>query len=849
MIFKKAIPRFDFKQQVFIYLLSAILFFCFGFIFQRYGLMGNFIIPYFKKETKKIKNQFTPYSGRIIKIDIPFKDKKKIDKERNQALEIGIMQNFNYVNCNLSFENKNYPASIRLKGDMVDHLQGEKWSFRVKLKNDNAILGLKRFSLQHPSRRGYLKEWFFQTVLKRENLINLRYLFVKIILNGEDLGIYALEEHFDQILIENNKRRNGAILRFDEKWDWISAHQFKRFPELWEYRSGYGDYNGLPITSFNINQMSKENNQIQNFFDGKNLLNQFLEDNATTSQAFDVDNLAKFFAIVDLLGAKHSVLIQNLRLYYNPINQKLEPIGFDGDLNPMPLSLSFMMREDHNQKKYYINLFKDLYFFEKYLEMLNYYSNTNLVETIFNEYKDKISQLEKIINYEWPERKFNINPFNVRRKYVNEILNPRKLIEAELIKTNNDSMIIKVSNIQKLPLANFELLLDDTMKIKPKKDIIIEGRLSKELIKNKELIFSTHHFLLPDLSNLKNTIQLSFNILGLEKKFISNINTIFNNILSSEPLSKSTLTDYNFLFIDDEEKKIFFKKGNISIESDLIFPPHYKIYVKDSTTINLKKASQIYSESPLICIGNEKNPIIFTSSDSSSNGLLIHNTPLQSYFEYCYFSNFRSFDSSIKTGALTAYETYFTMRNSKFNENYTEDALNCIRSQVELNNISFLDSKSDAVDLDFCFGEIIDLKVKHAGNDGLDFSGSNLSIKSIYITDAGDKGISIGERSIVNGSEIQVSKSKIGIVSKDKSLATFNNVTLKNMETGFAVYQKKQEFGNANLRINDFSSSQTDSLFILEDNSRLILDGSEMKFNSYDAIESLYIQKMEKESF
>ena len=848
MIFKKAKPRFDFNQQVFIYLLSAILFFCFGYVFQRYGLMGNYIIPYFKKETRKIKNQFTPYNGRILKIDIPFKDKKKIDKERNEALDSGIMQNFNYVNCNLFFGNKTYPATIRLKGDMKDHLEGEKWSYRVKLKNDNALLGLKRFSLQHPSTRGYLKEWFFHTMLKRENLINLRYFFVKIILNGEDLGIYALEQHFDQILIENNNRRNGAILRFDEKWDYISYHQFQKFPELWQFRSGYGDYNGLPITSFNINKMSKENNQIQNFFDGKSLLSRFLKEKISTSQAFDVDKTARFFAIVDLLGAKHSVLIKNLRLYYNPIIQKLEPIGFDGNLNPMELSLSFMMREDNNQKKYYINLFKDLNFFEKYLKMLNYYSNTNLVETTYSEYKDEILQVEKIINYEWPERKFNISQFNVRRKYVNEILNPRKLIEAELVKTYNDSLIIKVSNIQKLPLSNFELLLCDTINIKPKKNIIIEGRLSRQLIKDEELIFSTKDFP-PNLFNFKKTFQISFNILGLEKKFICKVDTIFNNILPSEPSSKSTLTDYDFLIIDDKEKQIFFKKGDISTKSDLVFPPNYKIYIKDSTTINLTKASQIYSESPLICIGTEKNPIIFTSTDSSSNGILIHNTPLQSYFEYCYFSNFRSSESSTKTGALTAYETFFTMRNSKFNQNYTEDALNCIRSQVELNNISFLESKSDAVDLDFCFGEIIDLKIKHTGNDGLDFSGSNLSIKSIYITNAGDKGISIGERSIVNGSEIQVSDSKIGIVSKDMSLANFSKITLKNMGTGFAVYQKKQEFGSANLRINDFSSFQTDSLFILENNSKFILEDSEMKFNSDNAIESLYKQKMEKEPF
>ena len=178
--------------------------------------------------------------------------------------------------------------------------------------------------------------------------------------------------------------------------------------------------------------------------------------------------------------------------------------------------------------------------------MLNYYLNANLVETIFKENKEKILQLGKIINYEWPERKFNINSFNVRRNYINEILNPHKLIEADLIKTNNDSLIIEVGNIQKLPLANFELLLGDTVKI-AEKNIIIEGRLSKELTKKKELIFPNRNFPFPNLSNFKNTIQLSFNILGLEKMFISKVDTIFNNFLPSEQIVKSTLTDYDFL--------------------------------------------------------------------------------------------------------------------------------------------------------------------------------------------------------------------------------------------------------------------------------------------------------------
>ena len=41
-----------------------------------------------------------------------------------------------------------------------------------------------------------------------------------LFLNGKNLGIYALEEHFDKALIESNKFREGPILKFDESILW-----------------------------------------------------------------------------------------------------------------------------------------------------------------------------------------------------------------------------------------------------------------------------------------------------------------------------------------------------------------------------------------------------------------------------------------------------------------------------------------------------------------------------------------------------------------------------------------------------------------------------------------------------
>ena len=54
------------------------------------------------------------------------------------------------------YKAKNHKISLRLKGDHLDHLRGKKWSFRVKVKRGNTLLGMKQFSLHHPKTRNYL---------------------------------------------------------------------------------------------------------------------------------------------------------------------------------------------------------------------------------------------------------------------------------------------------------------------------------------------------------------------------------------------------------------------------------------------------------------------------------------------------------------------------------------------------------------------------------------------------------------------------------------------------------------------------------------------------------------------
>ena len=51
--------------------------------------------------------------------------------------------------------------------------------------------------------------------------------------------------------------------------------------------------------------------------------------------------MGKIFAIIDLTNTLHGAISKSVKLFYNPVNGKFEPIGFDGHYGPiLTISLS-----------------------------------------------------------------------------------------------------------------------------------------------------------------------------------------------------------------------------------------------------------------------------------------------------------------------------------------------------------------------------------------------------------------------------------------------------------------------------------------------------------------------------
>ena len=110
-----------------------------------------------------------------LKIIIPDSSFKKIVEQRNYSIRQKFISKESYFKSQLISGTDTINSQLRLKGDHIDHLIGNRWSYRVK--TDDKVLNETKFSIQGLEARSYLSEWIFHELLNHEDLVHLQYEF------------------------------------------------------------------------------------------------------------------------------------------------------------------------------------------------------------------------------------------------------------------------------------------------------------------------------------------------------------------------------------------------------------------------------------------------------------------------------------------------------------------------------------------------------------------------------------------------------------------------------------------------------------------------------------------------
>ena len=432
--------------------------------------------------------------------------------------------------------------------------------------------------------------------------------------------------------------------------------------------------------------------------------------------------------------------------------------------------INYLLKGTHglnpNNRKFYFNSLSNFY------EPIYY-------DGMFNDNEDKFRI------WEWSEKEFESYPAlklfinNTSPKTLGEIKNilknlDKKKLITSISKKSNLSFPDSENLINKI-LSNMLQNLEVISKIKTKKKLNTDKYYDWSNLINNNPKYS-QGIILSDKNNLKN-----FNFEKCEKTFNCNeISLNKNDIINLMRMSKF-----------NSERYLLYPSKNFFFDN---FKYLNKIRLGNGEILYSKNASvDLDSDKKVITLIQNNNKDFFYFKDIVLNEFKI-------IFKGKTNKNLNTGNNNSRlnifgqTGCLNFYKVTFSNVNLDAEFGGCEDTVNILNSKGNIKQININNAAFDALDFDFSSVNISNLKINEAGNDCVDFSYGEYQIEFVKVNLCNDKGISVGEKSLVNINNLTSENSDIGIAVKDSSKTFIKSVILKNLNTCVSAYNKKQEF-------------------------------------------------------
>ena len=267
------------------------------------------------KSSKFARNQVKIFTSESH--NIPKKLKKKFKAK--------ILVNYDFGVCK-------YLAKVRQSGDWKDHIflfHGNPiQSLDVSLKDGN-VVGATKFKLLIPSTRKNRNEILGALLLRKLDFISPETFEVSVSVNGIK-SLMLFQEKAEKELLERNLRREGAIFEGDESL-------------LWSYKN-YRNFELEPMALsrlVNVNWFKKGHTSQRIVIDAHKRLQKSYMDYAYSTLAGENSYFMQVNSSNDYLfndyhrlllamGGEHALRPHNRKFYFNAIEDRFEPIYYDG---------------------------------------------------------------------------------------------------------------------------------------------------------------------------------------------------------------------------------------------------------------------------------------------------------------------------------------------------------------------------------------------------------------------------------------------------------------------------------------------------------------------------------------
>ena len=843
------------------------------------------------RATSNFLRAYTSSVPRLF-IDIKFKRYEELRKKRDDALRAGrflFRGEDDLVPASIRHDGRNVRVRLRLKGDFTDHLETDKWSFRVEVRGEDHLFGMRRFSLQSPHTKHYHQEALFLDHVRREGLLAVDYFFVDVTVNGRHLGLMAVEEHFSKELLEAQNRREGVIVRYDETDFWYG---FRRRDILSRGRASllpniFDNWKVAWVKPFRKTRVQRSELLSRHAALAASMLRGLANEKLAPSDVFDVQQLGKFVAICDLWGVEHPIRWHNMRFYLDPMTLRLEPIGFDGNVSshawhPRP----FLHRSQAIW--FWQDLVTDPRLRNAYLEHYQRMLEPAYIDRLETFLEEREQEYLAVLYREFPTLpRFDFETIRIKVDSLGHGVHPKHFVPRRF----DGGRAFEDKPLPRHPRAVYAYFIRGTdgavlELLNPLSTTVIvdelvanDGQTSRSL---GEVAGIPLPITLPP--NFHDVGRNRARPLPVSRKWSLPEGEDWSGLLIAgaahlegqdvtyrfraqpyqapleEPLFvehadlERVLARYPFLRWDDG--RFLVEQGSWEIDEPLEIPEtitvegadgeidewtHPGLSLPAGTTLDFAGDAYLRLSGPLDLEGSKRRPVVLEGRGGAAwKGILVKHSPRRSRWSHAVVrdTTFTERGPWKLTGGVTFYQSDVTIAHTRFLGSTAEDALNLVRSDFVLEDLAIEGSSSDAVDADFCTGLVRDSSFSEIGGDGLDVSGSTVEVTHSRFRGVRDKALSVGEASTLDASYLTIEDSGVAIASKDASTATISNSTMNPIEhVALMAYTKKPEYGGASLTATNNVFDPQATLYRAQRRHRILIDGKKVYSEDFDVAE------------
>ncbi len=683
----------------------------------------------FRVDFEGANNEVTPNTDYpIMELQINELNFRKIAEKRKEAKRVGLLfsSKEDLVDANLKVDKREYSCLARLKGDLLDHLRSDKWSFRIMLDGNETWRGMNIFSIHNSKARSHLAEWTMHQLMRTEGIISPKYDFMQFILNRKTIGIYGYEQHFDNHFLIDNKKLISPIIRHNDDGYWDNV-----LGKLKDYEWA---------ESSQLELFNKENEGDQQFMKlyhyGHSQLNDYLDGRKEAEDVFELDKMAKYYALMEIGHGLHAQLMTNIRFYVDPSTSLLEPIGYDFFGDHMPNVNEYwrpigqwengenVIERSRDGYAYMRRLFGDLKFYARYMKHLERYSSDSYIDAKLGEFDQQLKSRNDFINTDPEYARYTYDLKHQFRKagYTRAKLYPLPNVSLKSYRSS-DRTDVYLQGFHYFPLKvigyktnkKTEYLKEPILINAYSPDSPVVSHRLKTKSKSTIIVYQTLGLDSIFYHEINNDIVPEINIPTQNSVFVS---------ISKHPDIKTTGASH------------IVKATRLVIDRPYIIDKHEDLAISKGTQVEFKKGGSLTVHGQILSLGTAGEPIMFAGNRSVGQGILISKNRRESRFSHCSFSGMGSYSAGTVKLSATVHvdEANVKFVNCLWNNNNAQIDLMLSNAEYQLTNTIFQNNAGNAIRSIFSQGNITKVIVNNYGGSGLIQIGGRTIIKDYTAT-------------------------------------------------------------------------------------------------------------------